>query len=185
MAEGSLPGPTALVTMIPGGYKPEQGYSEQTPGLTEVAVQPLGDMRVTLKAYIEPEAGDVDIANEAILVSVGRGVQTEDNIELAEELAELINGTVSASRPIVDQGWLPASRMVGKSGQTVKPKLYLAMGISGAPEHVEAITDSEMIIAINTDPAAPIFDMAQYGAEIDMLDLLEALIEQVEEAQEA
>lgn len=185
MAEGSLPGPTVLVTMIPGGYKPEQGYSEQAPELTEVEVRPFGEMRVKLKAYIEPEAGDVDISKEAILVSVGRGIQTEDNIELAEELAELINGTVSASRPIVDQGWLPPSRMVGKSGQTVKPKLYLAMGISGAPEHVEAITDSEMIIAINTDPAAPIFDIAQYGAEIDMLDLLEALIEQVEEAQEA
>jgi electron transfer flavoprotein alpha subunit len=75
--------------------------------------------------------------------------------------------------------------MVGKSGQTVKPKLYLAMGISGAPEHVEAVTGSEMIIAVNTDPAAPIFDIAHYGAEIDMLDLLEALIEQVEEFQEA
>jgi len=72
--------------------------------------------------------------------------------------------------------------MVGKSGQTVKPKLYLAMGISGAPEHVEAITDSELIVAINTDPTAPIFDVAQYGAEVDMLDLLETLIEQIEEA---
>jgi electron transfer flavoprotein alpha subunit len=185
MAEGSLPGPTTLVAMIPGGYKPEQGYNDQAPEITDVAVQPLVDMRVTLKAYIEPEASDVDITNEAILVSVGRGIQTEDNIELAEELAELLNGAVSASRPIVDQGWLPTSRMVGKSGQTVKPKLYMAMGISGAPEHVEAITDSEMIIAINTDPAAPIFDMAHYGAEIDMLDLLEALIELVEEAQEA
>jgi electron transfer flavoprotein alpha subunit len=181
MAEGSLPVPTTLVTMIPGGYKPEQGYSEQTPELAEGAVKPLGDMRVTLKAYIEPEAGDVDIANEAILISVGRGVQTEDNIELAEELAELMNGVVCASRPVVDQGWLPTPRMVGKSGKTVKPKLYLAMGISGAPEHVEGMVDSETIIAVNTDPAAPIFDIAKYGAAIDMLDLMEVLIEQMEE----
>ena len=181
MAEGTLPGPTALVSMIPGGYKPEQGYSEQAPELTEVAVPPLGDMRVTLKTYIEPEAGDVDIANEAILISVGRGVQTEDNIELAEELAELLNGVVCASRPVVDQGWLPTPRMVGKSGKTVKPKLYLAMGISGAPEHVEGMVDSETIIAVNTDPAAPIFDIATYGAEIDMLDLIEVLIEQIED----
>ena len=94
----------------------------------------------------------------------------------------MLGGVVSASRPVVDQGWLPTSRMVGKSGKTVKPKLYLAMGISGAPEHVESITDSEMIIAINTDPDAPIFDVAQYGAEVDLLDLTEALIELIEEA---
>ena len=124
----------------------------------------------------------MDISKEPILISVGRGVQTEDNIELAEELAEALGGAVCSSRPVVDQGWLPTSRMVGKSGQTVKAKLYLAMGISGAPEHVEAITDSELIVAINTDPTAPIFDVAQYGAQIDMLDLLETLIEQIEEA---
>jgi electron transfer flavoprotein alpha subunit len=83
---------------------------------------------------------------------------------------------------VVDQGWLPTSRMVGKSGKTVMPQLYLAMGISGAPEHVEAITDSKMIIAINTDPNAPNFDVAQYGAEVDLLDLTEFLIELVEDA---
>jgi electron transfer flavoprotein alpha subunit len=181
MAEGALPGPTALVTMIPGGYKPEQGYSEQPPLVEAVEVKPFGDLRVTLTDYIEPEAGDVDIANESILIAVGRGVQTEDNIELAEELAELLDGTVCASRPIVDQGWLPTSRMVGKSGKTVKPKLYLALGISGAPEHVEGIVDSEIIIAVNTDPAAPIFDIAKYGADIDMLDLIEVMIEQIED----
>ena len=181
MAEGALPGPTALVTMIPGGYKPEQGFSEQAPALSEVPVGPLDNLRVTLKNYIEPEAGDVDIANESILIAVGRGIQTEDNIELADELAELMKGVVCASRPVVDQGWLPTSRMVGKSGKTVKPKLYLAMGISGAPEHVEGMVDSEMIIAVNTDPAAPIFDIAQYGANTDLLDLMEVLIEQLEE----
>ena len=100
----------------------------------------------------------------------------------AQELAEALGGVVCSSRPVVDQGWLPTSRMVGKSGQKVKPKLYLAMGISGAPEHVEAITDSELIIAINTDPNAPIFDLAQYGAEVDMTDLMEVLTELVEEA---
>jgi electron transfer flavoprotein alpha subunit len=83
---------------------------------------------------------------------------------------------------VVDQGWLPISRLIGKSGKTVKPQLYLALGISGAPEHVEAITDSKMIIAINTDPNAPIFDVAQYGAEVDLLDLTEVLIEMIEEA---
>jgi electron transfer flavoprotein alpha subunit len=181
MAEGDLPGPTALVTMIPGEYKPEEGQSSQTPDITPMAVPDLGDLRVKLIGYIEPEAGDVDISNESILISIGRGIQTQDNIELAEELAELLGGVVCASRPVVDQGWLPTSRMVGKSGQTVKPKLYIAMGISGAPEHVEGITDSKMIIAINTDPDAPIFEVAQYGIEIDLLDLTETLIEKLEE----
>jgi electron transfer flavoprotein alpha subunit len=135
--------------------------------------------------YIEPEAGDVDISTEPILISVGRGIQTEDNIELAEELAEALGGTLCASRPVVDQGWLPTSRLVGKSGLSVKPKLYLAIGISGAPEHIEGITDSEMIIAINTDPTAPIFESANYGAEIDLFDLIEVLTENVEEAKAA
>mgnify|MGYP003973118777 CR=1 FL=1 len=102
--------------------------------------------------------------------------------ELAEELAGLLGGVVCASRPVVDQGWLPTSRMVGKSGKSVKPKLYLALGISGAPEHVEGMTDAEMIVAINMDPDAPIFDIAKYGAEIDLFDLIDPLLEALEEA---
>ncbi len=184
MVEGELPGPTALVTMIPGGFKPEEGQSAQIPEVTTVAAPSLEELRVTLAGYIQPEIGDVDISKESILIAVGRGIQTQDNIELAGELAEALEGALCASRPIVDQGWLPTTRMVGKSGQTVKPKLYLAMGISGAPEHVESITDSEMIVAINTDPTAPIFDVAQYGAEVDMLDLIEELTEQVLHARE-
>ena len=185
MAEGDLPEPTALVTVVPGGYKPEEGQGAGPPQVTPVAVPTLEGLRVRLAQYIEPEAGDVDISREPILISVGRGIQNEDNIELAEELAEALGGVVCSSRPVVDQGWLPTSRMVGKSGQTVKPKLYLAMGISGAPEHVEAITGSELTIAINTDPNAPIFDLAQYGADIDMTDLMEVLTEMVEEARGA
>jgi electron transfer flavoprotein alpha subunit len=182
MAEGDLPDTTTLVTVLPGGYKPEEGQSAQPPEVTSAAAPALEELRVTLKQYIEPEAGDVDISREPILISVGRGIQTQDNIELAEELAEALGGVVCASRPVVDQGWLPTTRLVGKSGKTVKPQLYLALGISGAPEHAEAITDSEMIVAINTDPAAPIFDIAKYGVEVDLLDLVEVLTEQVQQA---
>jgi electron transfer flavoprotein alpha subunit len=184
MVEGDLPSPAALVTMIPGGYKPEEGQSTQPPEVSLTDVPPLDGLRVTLVDYIEPEAGDVDISKESVLIAVGRGIQTQDNIELAEELAGMLDAEVCASRPIVDQGWLPISRMVGKSGQSVKSKLYLAMGISGAPEHVEGISSSNTIIAINTDPTAPIFDVAQYGAEIDLFDLIDALIEQIEEAKD-
>ena len=140
-------------------------------------------MKVSLKDYIEPEVADVDITTQEVLIAIGRGIQTEDNIELAEELAELLGGAVCSSRPVVDQGWVDTSRMVGKSGQNVKPKLYLALGISGAPEHVEGMAGAENIIAINIDPGAPIFDIAKYGAEVDLFDLVDNLIEAVEEAQ--
>ncbi|MBI5822493.1 MAG: electron transfer flavoprotein subunit alpha/FixB family protein [Chloroflexi bacterium] len=183
MVESDLPEVTTLLTMIPGGYKPEEGQSGKTPEIIKMDAPALDDLRVTLKQYIEAEAGDVDISKEPILVSVGRGIQTQDNLELAEELAKALGGVVSASRPVVDQGWMPTSRLVGKSGKTVKPKVYLTLGISGAPEHAEAIMGSEMIIAINTDPAAPIFDIARYGAVIDMFDLFEVLIAKVKETQ--
>ncbi len=182
MVESELSDTTTFITVIPGGYKAELGQSDSSPEIIPFTPPALDDLRITLKEYIKPEAGDVDISKESILIAIGRGIQTEDNIELAEELAELLGGTVCSSRPIVDQGWLPTSRMVGKSGQTVKPKLYLALGISGAPEHVEGMAESEMIIAVNMDPNAPIFDIATYGVEFDFFDLIDPLLEKLEEA---
>lgn len=182
MAEGDLPGPTVIITLVPGEYKPEVGQATQPPHITSIAVPVLENMQVNLKQYIEPETSDVDISKEPIIISVGRGIQNQDNIILAEELAQALGGIVSASRPVVDQGWLPTSRLVGKSGKTVKPKIYLAIGISGAPEHVEAITGSEVIIAINTDPAAPIFNLAKYGTTADLFDLVPLLTEKVKQA---
>jgi len=181
MTETDLADSTTLITVIPGGYKPEQGQSTSTADIIPIDVS-LGEQKVSLLEYIEPEVSDVDITKENILIAVGRGIQTEDNIELAEELADLLGGAVCASRPIIDQGWLPISRMVGKSGNLVKPKLYLALGISGAPEHVEGMAGAETTIAVNIDPGAPIFDTAKYGAEVDLFDLIDYLIEAVEEA---
>jgi electron transfer flavoprotein alpha subunit len=126
-----------------------------------------------------PDAGDVDITQEEVLLGVGRGIQQEDNLEDVEQLADLLHGQLCASRPVVDQGWLPTTRQVGKSGMTVKPKCYLALGISGAPEHVEGMADAELIIAVNTDPDAPIFDVAQFGAVEDMLDVVPAITEAI------
>ncbi len=182
MAEGDLPSPTALVTMVPGGYKVEQGQAVQAPAIETFTPPALDSLRVTLKKYIEPEAGDVDIAKEQFLVSVGRGIQIKDNIEMAKELAAALGAQVSASRPVVDQGWLPTSRLVGKSGKRVKPKVYLALGISGAPEHVEGMGESDVIIAVNTDPNAPIFNVAKYGTTIDLLELVPALTEKAKQA---
>ena len=184
MAEGDLPTPTALVTMVPGGYQPEQGQSVEAPPVTEADVPVLDALRVILSKYIEPETDDVDISKEPVLIAVGRGIQNQDNIELADNLAQALGGVVCGSRPVVDQGWLGTSRLVGKSGKHVKPKIYLAMGISGAPEHTEAITDSDTIIAINTDPAAPIFNIAKYGVEGDIFELVEELTEKVKRERE-
>ena len=182
LAEGEIPEPTAILTMVPGEYKPEDGQSSTAPPVDRRDAPDFGEVQIKVKQYIEPEAGDVDIGTEPILVSVGRGIQLEDNIEIAEELAEALSGAVCASRPVVDQGWLPTTRLVGKSGYQVKPKVYLALGISGAPEHTEGITGSETIIAINTDPAAPIFNIAKYGVVEDVLDLVPVLTEKLEES---
>jgi electron transfer flavoprotein alpha subunit len=182
MAESGLADATTLITMIPGGCKPDEGRSTQPPPIVPWAAPALDDLRVKLVDYVEPTAGDVDISTQPILVAVGRGIQNKDNLELAQELADALGGVVCASRPVVDQGWLPTTRLVGKSGKYVKPKLFLALGISGAPEHVEGIVDSEMILAVNTDAAAPIFGVATYGTTVDLLDLVPALTEKVREA---
>lgn len=182
LAEGDLPEPTALITMVPGDFKAEAGQSATAPEIVPTTPPNLDGLKITHKQYIEPEAGDIDIAKEPILIAVGRGIQQEANLELAEELASAMGGTICASRPVVDQGWLPTSRLVGKSGKSVKSKIFLAIGISGAPEHVQGITGSEMIIAINTDPSAPIFDVAKYGVEFDAIDLLPVLTKKVLEA---
>ncbi len=184
MAEGELPGPVALVTMVPGGYKVEIGQSATAPAVETIAAPALEGLRVSLKQYIEPDTSDVDITKEKMLVSVGRGIQNKDNIDLANDLAAALGCAVSASRPVVDQGWMATTRLVGKSGKLVKPKIYLALGISGAPEHVEGMGESEAIVAVNTDPNAPIFNIAKYGTTIDMFDLLPVLTDKVKQARQ-
>lgn len=174
LCEIKLPGNRGVVSICPGAFPGEAGRSERTPPV-EILPAPAVASRVRFQRFLEPAAGDVDITRQDVLVSVGRGIQGDENLPLAEELAQALGGAVSASRPIVDQGWLPLTRQVGKSGMTVKPKLYLALGISGAPEHQEGMRDAPLIIAINTDPGAPIFDIAHYGATVDCLELMESL----------
>jgi len=146
---------------------------------TVAAPAGLDRVRTRFKQYLEPPTTDVDIAKEAVLVSVGRGIQNQDNIAAAEELAKALGGVVSGSRPVVDQGWLPTTRLVGKSGKQVKPKLYLAIGISGAPEHLEGVPEAELMLAVNTDAKAPIFDIAQFGTTCNALELLPMLAEKL------
>ncbi|MCE5208296.1 MAG: electron transfer flavoprotein subunit alpha/FixB family protein [Chloroflexi bacterium] len=181
MAEGKIPAGTTLFTLLPGKFKVDEGQSATAPKVTSLTAPYLGGLRVTLKEYQEPSGEDIDISKENILVAVGRGIENEDNVAIAQELADALGGAVCASRPVVDQGWLPTTRLVGKSGKNVKARLYLALGISGAPEHVEAIGSSDVIIAVNTDPNAPIFNVAKYGIVEDLIDITEGLTAAVKE----
>lgn len=122
----------------------------------------------------------VDLTQAPILVSIGRGIKAPENIPMVEKLAKALGGELSASRPICDEGWLPMERQIGSSGQTVTPKLYLALGISGAIQHVVGMKGSRTIVAINKDQNAPIFEIADYGVVGDLFEIVPALIEQLE-----
>jgi electron transfer flavoprotein alpha subunit len=174
LAETKLPQNSGVVSVYPGSFPADDGHSDKAPSI-QILDLPLDPPKAIFRSFIEPEAGDVDITKQDILVSVGRGIQSKENLELAEELAQILGGAVSASRPVVDQGWLPLSRQVGKSGMSVKPRLYLALGISGAPEHYEGMKNSKTVVAVNKDPHAPIFDVAQYGVCGDLFDIVPAL----------
>jgi electron transfer flavoprotein alpha subunit len=121
----------------------------------------------------------VDLSQAERIVSVGRGIKDKDNIALAEKLAAALNAEVAASRPICDAGWLPMERQVGSSGQTVAPKLYLALGISGAIQHLVGMKGSRTIVAINKDAEAPIFEVADYGIVGDLFEIVPALVKEL------
>jgi len=129
--------------------------------------------------YVEAAVGDVDITQADVVVAVGRGIKEGDNMPLVERLAEALGGVVAGSRPVVDAGWLPPDRQVGQSGKTVKPRLFVAVGISGASQHVVGVRASDIIVAINKDPDAPIFKVAHYGIVDDLFKVVPALTEQL------
>jgi electron transfer flavoprotein alpha subunit len=121
-------------------------------------------------------AQSVDLGSAQRIVSVGRGIKEAENIPIAQELATALGAELAASRPICDNGWLPLERQVGSSGQTVSPKLYLAVGISGAIQHLVGMKGSQCVVAINRDPGAPIFEVADYGIAGDLFEVVPALI---------
>lgn len=168
-----------IASVLAGSFVADAGKEGGAPTVEEAAAPDLGGLKIKFKKLIEPEGGDVDITTQEILVSVGRGIQNEDNLPMMEELAAKLGAAVSCSRPIVDNKWLGKTRQVGKSGLKVKPKVYLAFGISGAPEHIEGMKDADLIIAVNTDANAPIFDYAHYGTTEDLFDLVPAITEKL------
>ena len=137
--DSSTSGDGFIVSIIAGSFPADAGRADGSPSVETVAAPDLSGLSVQFKQLIEPEGGDVDITQQEILVSIGRGIQSDENLPMAEELAAKLGGAISCSRPIVDSKWLAKTRQVGKSGLKVKPKLYLALGISGAPEHIEGM----------------------------------------------
>ena len=176
IAEVAPEGDMAIVACLAGSFPAETGQGS-TPATVIASPVALDGLKTKFVEAIKPAGGDVDITAQTKLVSIGRGIGGKENIELAQELAEKLGAVVSASRPVVDAGWLPRTRQVGKSGLKVKPKLYLMLGISGAPEHLEGMKSAELIIAVNTDKKAPIFNVAHYGATADLFEVAEAMLE--------
>ena len=150
-----------------------------------IEVKPSIVPRREFVKYIEPEVGDVDISKEDVLVTVGRGIADPSKMGIAEELANCLGGVLAGSRPAVDYGWLPNDRQVGISGKVVSPKLYLGLGVSGASQHVMGMKDSELIVAINKDPAAPIFQVAEYGIVGDIFRIVPEIVNRLNQIKDA
>ncbi len=173
----------AVLTIRPGSFKPQALAPVNGAVLDKSAeIGPLAVRRRYLETIVA-ESGDVDITKQAVLLSVGRGIQEQGNIAIAEELAEVMGAAVSCSRPVVDAKWMPKSRQVGTSGKTVKPKVYIACGISGAFQHLAGIKGNPFLVAINKNPKAPIFQVAEVGIVADLLEFLPLLTAKIKEAQ--
>ncbi|MEZ4551457.1 MAG: electron transfer flavoprotein subunit alpha/FixB family protein [Desulfobacterales bacterium] len=169
----------AVLNMRPGVFQPDD---TKFGGDVVDKSGDAGDLSAkrTFIEVVEAEAGDVDITKSEVLVSVGRGIEDEDNIEMVFDLAKAMGADVSCSRPIVDAKWLEKSRQVGTSGQTVKPKVYMAMGISGSFQHMGGIKGNPFIVAVNKNAKAPIFQVADVGIEADILEFIPELTEAIE-----
>lgn len=174
----------AVITVRPGVFQADEskGESGTVVDKTADALQEglPGQSRRYLEV-VEAEVGDVDITKSEILVSVGRGIEDEENLEMVNDLAETMGGDVSCSRPIVDAKWMEKSRQVGTSGQTVKPKVYLALGVSGSFQHMGGVKGAPYVIAVNKNPKAPIFQQADVGVVADILEFIPMLNDKVKE----
>ncbi len=173
---------TVVVSVQSGAFSPDELQSGSS--TVEVLAVDLPELSADREILgVEDVGGEqVDLSQSEIVVAVGRGIGGADNMGIIEELAEALGGEIGASRPVIDSGWLPRDRQIGSSGQTVAPKLYLAAGISGAIQHLVGMKGSKVIVAINKDPSAPIFGIAQYGIVGDLHEIVPALTAAIREA---
>ena len=167
-----------IITMRAGSFPTEDLNLNGEVVNAEIAIPAEPDYRKFVE-YIEAATGDVDITKSDIVIGIGRGIKEKDNLKIVEDFAEAIGGVVGCSRPIVDADWLPKDRQIGSSGKVIKPKLYIALGISGAFQHTMGMKGAETIVVINKDPNAPIFKEADYGIVDDLFKVLPALQEKI------
>jgi electron transfer flavoprotein alpha subunit len=168
-----------LVTVRPGAFPPDKVGERQGELISKEIPADLPESGMQFVQFEDAGAGAVDISQAELLVSIGRGIGEEENVEAMKELADLMGGVISCSRPVVDKNWLPKYHQVGTSGKSVKPKLYLAFGISGAFQHVAGLTGAGTVIAVNKDKKAPIFRVADYGVVDDLFKIVDALKEKL------
>jgi electron transfer flavoprotein alpha subunit len=172
----------AVISVRSGSFRPEESRSAGGQVVDKSGEAAGLSARRRFVEVVQAEVGDVDITKEDVLVSVGRGFGDKENIPVAEELAQAMGAVVSCSRPIVDAKWLEKSRQVGTSGKTVKPKVYLALGISGSFQHMGGIKGNPFIVAVNKNPKAPIFQVANVGVVADVLEFVPELTDKIKEA---
>jgi electron transfer flavoprotein alpha subunit len=175
-------GGICFVSVQSGAFRTDQ--TESVPATVEVFTPKIEAAQIRTKPSqpFRSSAQTVDLGSAQFIVSVGRGIKEAENLPIVQELAAALGAELAASRPICDSGWLPIERQVGSSGQTVSPKLYLAVGISGAIQHLVGMKGSHCVVAINKDPDAPIFEIADFGIVGDLFEVVPALTEAVKAA---
>ncbi len=175
ISDGEAP---VFATFQSGAYRADKARKGSGAAVETQEVE-VGEIRMTAEAPFQEVKQAVDLSKAEIIVAIGRGIKSKENIALAEKLAAALGGDIAASRPICDAEWLPIDRQIGSSGQTVAPKLYIALGISGAIQHLVGMKNAGTIAAINKDPEAPIFDIADYGIVGDLFEAVPVLTEEI------
>ena len=169
-----------FVTFQSGAFRGDN--AEKGSAAVETVDVNVGDIRMEAEEPFQEAKASVDLTKSGIIVAVGRGIKSQENIAVAQQLADILGADLAASRPICDAEWLPIDRQIGSSGQTVAPKLYIALGISGAIQHIVGMKNAGTIVAINKDSEAPIFDIADYGIVGDLFEAVPTLVEEIKKA---
>ncbi len=169
--------PPVFATFQSGAYRAEQ--AERGTAAVESMPVEIGEVRMKPEPPFQEVKQAVDLTKADVIVAVGRGIKSQENLALVQQLVDALGAELAASRPICDAGWLPIDRQIGSSGQTVAPKLYIALGISGAIQHLVGMKNATTIVAVNKDPEAPIFDIADYGIVGDLFEVIPVLTEEI------
>jgi electron transfer flavoprotein alpha subunit len=172
--------PPVFATFQSGAYRADQAERGDAAAAVESMQVEVGEVRMRPEAPFQEVKQAVDLSKAEVIVAIGRGIKSQENIAQAQKLADALGGDIAASRPICDAGWLPIDRQIGSSGQTVAPKLYVALGISGAIQHLVGMKNAGTIVAVNKDPEAPIFDIADYGIVGDIFEVMPVLTEEIQ-----